>query len=134
MDGKHDPFHQNNQIVYQTDFVKKLHENTQTFPKAIAMTLSIPPSVEHKLIWWHTNKFMIDSMQSWESILKSTEWFTYEPGRTIFNNVYTEGIALDGKIVPMHSIGDELITNGKVKKIKDRRHRRSDKMVTGSNL
>ncbi|MBP7061502.1 hypothetical protein KA037_06150 [Patescibacteria group bacterium] len=50
MNGKNDPFHQNNQTIYQSDFAKKLHENTQTFPKAIAMTLSIPPAIHQQII------------------------------------------------------------------------------------
>lgn len=130
MSGKNDPFHQNNRIIYQTPFSAKLLEHTQTFPKAIAMTLSIQPVINQQFVWAHANKFFIENLSKFEDTLKSTEWFTYEEGRTIFNNIYTNGIALDGKIVPMHEIGKHITESGKVNKIPWRRHRRSDNMAT----
>jgi hypothetical protein len=41
MNGKNDPFHQNNYILYQTSVKNNLCEQTQTFPEEIAMTLQI---------------------------------------------------------------------------------------------
>lgn len=115
MNGKHDPFHENNKTIFTDTLKWRITENTTFFPREISMEVRLW-NFHQKLNWIPENGFWfvtLDQMEEWVR-QKVEKWFFQFPTMkkwSIYKTTYLESLSLWDRLekIPQPEIWKELL-------------------------
>jgi hypothetical protein len=123
-----DPFHQNNLVLFRT-LAPMISQYTIFFPHKIKMLLDLSEAMKKEIEGTKENAFgSILLSQFWESIKRDMP--NLPDNWNILHHVFPLWIDINGEMLPLHEIGDDLYDKWLLRYLPDWRHRWSDKSVS----